>query len=222
MNDERLNETERPPRPDKKGSKVGFGLALAGGCFIAILGIIIILIGAALGTQGLMGLIEEGAGLPPEAYKDKTLIIEDVQKQFLIADKELEKVEITNCKYLTLYLEEYVDEIIVKESDNVIIHPVKGYGSKKILNSGKVVVERVPPLREIFGMFRSFLIPMGVFGLFFGGMVIVGAALGYKGKTTAGGVLAIVFSVFSLLSGGGFLIGFILGIVGGALILAGK
>ena len=62
-------------------------------------------------------------------------------------------------------------------------------------------------------------------GLLWAILVIVGAALIWTGKTTAGGVLAIVFSILSLilsLSAGGFVIGMILGIVGGALGIAKK
>jgi len=56
----------------------------------------------------------------------------------------------------------------------------------------------------------------------FGILVIVGAVLMYKGSTTAGGVLVILFGLLSIVIGGGFIIGTILAIVGGALGLAGK
>ena len=62
-------------------------------------------------------------------------------------------------------------------------------------------------------------------GLLWAILVIVGAGLMMAGKTTAGGVLAIVFSILSLifsLSLGGFIIGMVLGIVGGALGIAKK
>ena len=56
----------------------------------------------------------------------------------------------------------------------------------------------------------------------FGILVIVGAVLMYKGSTTAGGVLVILFGLLSIVIGGGFIIGIVLAIVGGALALAGK
>ncbi len=58
--------------------------------------------------------------------------------------------------------------------------------------------------------------------LLFGILVILGGWLMYTGKTTPGGVLTLVFGILSIFLGGGFLIGFILAIVGGALGLAGK
>jgi len=61
-------------------------------------------------------------------------------------------------------------------------------------------------------------------GLLWAILVIVGAALMFTGRTTAGGVLAILFSIFSLfsLAFGGFIIGLILGLIGGALGIAKK
>ena len=55
-----------------------------------------------------------------------------------------------------------------------------------------------------------------------GVLVIVGSILGLKGKKLAGGLLVLIPSILSFFSGGGFIIGMILGIVGGALILASK
>jgi hypothetical protein len=51
--------------------------------------------------------------------------------------------------------------------------------------------------------------------------VLVGAYLLYKGRNISGGLLVVLFSVLSLPIGGGFVVGFILGIVGGALALVG-
>ena len=59
-------------------------------------------------------------------------------------------------------------------------------------------------------------------GVLFGILVIVGAVLMYKGSTTAGGVLVILFGILSIVIGGGFIIGLILAIIGGALGIAGK
>lgn len=61
-------------------------------------------------------------------------------------------------------------------------------------------------------------------GILWAILVFVGAGLIAGDKTTAGGVLAIVFSICSFfsLSFGGFFIGFILGIIGGALGIAKK
>ncbi len=57
----------------------------------------------------------------------------------------------------------------------------------------------------------------GVLGLVFGLIVIIGAVMIYMRKEVIGGVLVLIFSLISILAGGGFIIGLILGIVGGIL-----
>ncbi len=59
-------------------------------------------------------------------------------------------------------------------------------------------------------------------GIVFGGLVIIGSILLDRGKRTIGGLMVVIFSTLSIIIGGGFLIGLILGIVGGALGLAGR
>jgi hypothetical protein len=61
----------------------------------------------------------------------------------------------------------------------------------------------------------------GVIAIVFGILVVIGACLIYSsGKEVAGGLIVLVFSILSIFVGGGFLAGFILGIIGGALGLA--
>jgi hypothetical protein len=72
------------------------------------------------------------------------------------------------------------------------------------------------------GVFAGLLGAMGAFyaviGAVFGIIVIVGAILIYKpGREVFGGVLVLIFSLLSILAGGGFTIGLILGIIGGIL-----
>jgi len=63
----------------------------------------------------------------------------------------------------------------------------------------------------------------GAVGLIFAIIVIVGAILIYMpGKEKVGGILVLIFSILSIIIGGGFIIGLILGIVGGALGIAKK
>jgi len=84
------------------------------------------------------------------------------------------------------------------------------------------------PLAEMTGMtveemLNSVYGGMGVFGIVCAILIIVGALLAYyKGMRVAGGIIIIIFSFLSIFSLGGFVIGMILGIVGGALILATK
>jgi hypothetical protein len=54
-------------------------------------------------------------------------------------------------------------------------------------------------------------------------IIFIGAYLIYMpGRETLGGILVLIFSIVSFIGGGGFFIGAILGIVGGALGLAKK
>jgi hypothetical protein len=63
----------------------------------------------------------------------------------------------------------------------------------------------------------------GAIGLLFAIIVIVGAIMIYMpGRETIGGILVLIFSILSIIIGGGFFIGLILGIIGGALGLAKK
>ncbi len=66
-----------------------------------------------------------------------------------------------------------------------------------------------------------FLLLLTVLGAVCGLMVLIGAYCLYKGRNVLGGVLVILFSVLSLPISGGFIIGFLLGVIGGALALAG-
>jgi len=73
--------------------------------------------------------------------------------------------------------------------------------------------------RRIFG--EVLATTLGIIAVVFGIIVIIGAYLIYQlGKEVVGGILVIVFSAVSIFTGGGYLIGLILGIVGGALGLA--
>jgi uncharacterized membrane protein len=86
-----------------------------------------------------------------------------------------------------------------------------------------VKVSEVGAAFEIIGFGEIFTTWFAI-GLIFAILVLVGAALIWTGKTTAGGIVAILFSIFSLPTPafGGFVLGMILGIVGGALGIAKK
>lgn len=70
-----------------------------------------------------------------------------------------------------------------------------------------------------FAFFPGVAILIAAIGLIFGIIVLVGAILLWTNPNThvAGGILVLLFSIFSLVIGGGFIIGFILGLVGGIL-----
>ena len=63
-----------------------------------------------------------------------------------------------------------------------------------------------------------------VVGIIFGILVLLGAFMVYRNpaQKTAWGVIILVLSILSIVTGGGFAVGLILGIIGGALALAWK
>jgi hypothetical protein len=64
---------------------------------------------------------------------------------------------------------------------------------------------------------------LGILLIMFAIIIFIGAYLIYMpGRETLGGILVLIFSIVSFIGGGGFFIGAILGIVGGALGLAKK
>lgn len=84
----------------------------------------------------------------------------------------------------------------------------------------------IPGLSELFAMASALFVVMGVLGLIFGALILVGAVMIYSGKpgkVKTGSILVLVFSILSLITvGGGFVIGFILGLIGSILGLTWK
>jgi MFS family permease len=79
-----------------------------------------------------------------------------------------------------------------------------------------------PGIAEMVG---TTLLVMGIIGLVFAVLVIIGSALVYSGvpgKVKAGSILGLVFGILSILIGGGFIIGPILALIGGILGLRWK
>ena len=75
--------------------------------------------------------------------------------------------------------------------------------------------------RRFFG--ATFLTTRGIFAVVFGIIILLGAFLIYRpGKEMASGILVLVFSAMSIIAGGGFLVGFVLGVIGGVLGLVKK
>ncbi|MEM0254322.1 MAG: hypothetical protein QXR17_03475 [Candidatus Bathyarchaeia archaeon] len=78
-----------------------------------------------------------------------------------------------------------------------------------------------------FGWLGGLIVALGLLGLIFGILVIVGAVMinsGEQGKVKTGSIIVLIFSILSLFAGGtgGFVIGFILGLVGSILGLTWK
>lgn len=76
-------------------------------------------------------------------------------------------------------------------------------------------------IEEAAEAMRTVGMTMGVIGLVLGIIVLIGAVLVYTpGKEVIGGVLVLIVSIISIVVGGGFMIGLILGIIGGVLGIA--
>ena len=82
----------------------------------------------------------------------------------------------------------------------------------------------MPILPGSTGNDPMFLIELATVGLIFGILVLLGALMLHikPANKKAWGIMIIVFSIPSVIMGGGFIIGFILGIIGGKLALSGK
>lgn len=77
------------------------------------------------------------------------------------------------------------------------------------------------PIHNIQGFVGSILAGVGVFGLI-SGLVVLGSGVMVRinpAQSTVFGVLILIFSVLSFFGSGGFVIGAILGIVGGVMTL---
>jgi len=74
------------------------------------------------------------------------------------------------------------------------------------------------------GLVSGFVGLMGIFGLVSGAVVLLSAVklLANPGQTRTWSILILVFSVLSFIGMGGFIVGAVLGIVGGALVLKWK
>jgi MFS family permease len=84
------------------------------------------------------------------------------------------------------------------------------------------ITSMYPGIAEMVG---TTLLVMGIIGLVFAVLVIIGSALVYSGvpgKVKAGSILGLVFGILSILIGGGFIIGPILALIGGILGLRWK
>lgn len=82
----------------------------------------------------------------------------------------------------------------------------------------------IPTLPGSTGNDPTLLMELATVGLIFGVMVLLGALMLHfkSAKKKAWGIMIMLFSFPSMIMGGGFMIGFILGIIGGELALSGK
>ena len=63
---------------------------------------------------------------------------------------------------------------------------------------------------------------LGVVTVVLGAIILLGAILVDKGRPREGAITVLAFAVLSVFTGGGYLAGLILGVIGGAIILAQK
>ncbi|MBI4181586.1 MAG: hypothetical protein HY520_01305 [Candidatus Aenigmarchaeota archaeon] len=85
---------------------------------------------------------------------------------------------------------------------------------------GGVVVAAIGGALMPLPFVGSILIAVAIVGIIFGALMVYGSTLlGKKGQEKTGAIVVLVFSILSLIVGGGFIIGFILGLVGAILAL---
>jgi len=92
------------------------------------------------------------------------------------------------------------------------------------LSYSNLVTPQNLPASAVPGLVSGFVGVIGIFGLVSGAVVLVSSMmlLTGRGQRRTWSVLVLVFSVLSLFGLGGFLVGAVLGIVGGALALQWK
>ncbi len=86
------------------------------------------------------------------------------------------------------------------------------------------LITSIPGVSAVPGFVWGILYLVSIVGIVFGIIVLLSAVMLYRNplSKTTWGVLILIFSILSIVVGGGFLIGMILGIIGGALGLAWK
>ena len=93
---------------------------------------------------------------------------------------------------------------------------------QSLLNS-LIDIVPIPVAIPGIGIAEAVFATIGAIGVVFAIIVLVGAFLIYMpGKEVIGGIIVLIFSILSIVTMGGFFIGMILGIIGGALGIAKK
>jgi len=105
----------------------------------------------------------------------------------------------------------------------ILINALLILAAASFISSFGSMIPSVPGVPAVTGAAVAVVTMLGSVGLVFSIIVIVGAILIYMpGKEILGGILVLIFSLLSIVVGGGFIIGLILGIIGGALGIAKK
>ncbi len=105
----------------------------------------------------------------------------------------------------------------------ILINGLLILAAASLLSSFMGLIPTGIPGTDLTGAAVTFVQMLGAAGTIFAIIVIIGAILIYMpGKEIIGGILVIIFSLLSIVVGGGFILGLILGIIGGALGLAKK
>ena len=217
-----------------KKPRVGFALSVAGGaliiaCAIFILLVAVFMIPTTLHTVFPSITLKPVLKLPSAAYINSKAVIEGKSNIIIVIDRGLEELKVRDCKNAYIILEEEVDKISLINCRNLLVQAKKGYGSEERINCKNVLFtfgEQAPAMFGItfsraFGFMRMVIAAIACFGIVSGVLVILGGIFAYlMNKVILGGVLSLVFSILSIVSGGGFLVGLTLGVVGGALTLA--
>jgi len=104
----------------------------------------------------------------------------------------------------------------------ILLCGIAFFALQSLLNS---IIDVVPMPVTIpgIGFAEAVFATIGAIGVVCAIIVLVGAFLIYMpGKEVIGGIIVLIFSILSIVAFGGFIIGMILGIIGGALGIAKK
>src|SRR5579875_1354214 len=88
-----------------------------------------------------------------------------------------------------------------------------------------VIIMSFGGLFSFVPFFGALILVLGLAGLVMGVLIIIGSIFinsNDSSKVRTGGILVLIFSIVSLFFGGGFFLGFILGLIGGILALTWK
>jgi hypothetical protein len=89
---------------------------------------------------------------------------------------------------------------------------------------GKWFIGIMPVIPGSSGNDPTLFIELAIVGLVFGVLILISALLlrSKPAKKRVGGIMLIGFSIPTVIMGGGFIVGFILGIIGGTMMLSRK
>jgi len=105
----------------------------------------------------------------------------------------------------------------------ILINALVWFALSSVISSFSSFIPAIPGVPGVAEAAAATISLLGAVGLVFAIIVILGAIMIYMpGREIVGGILVLICSIISIVIGGGFILGLILGIIGGALGIAKK